>query len=255
MGAAWLAAWLCAGSDAPRDTEKEPECTAVNNTRTVFGRSQAKSSPFPWNAMSRSPAAWACVAGGVGAGMGTNVVMSWLPTYFEEFFRVELEDLGIVALMAPYLTMMAFSILGGIVYCWLINRRGMTVPLASKLITGLSFALAVGFLLSMGLATSSAIGIVISSLALASVAFSRGGWSTYHLEIAAPEHAAMLFSIANSSGSAASVAGIAVVGKLLDAFGGSGQSLAWVVAMGTIGAICGAWGVYFVIFARGENIL
>lgn len=73
--------------------------TAVNNTRAVFGRSQAKSSPFPWNAMSRSPAAWACVAGGVGAGMGTNVVMSWLPTYFEEFFRVELKDLGIVALV------------------------------------------------------------------------------------------------------------------------------------------------------------
>ncbi|CAN0537713.1 unnamed protein product, partial [Scytosiphon promiscuus] len=98
-------------------------------------------------------------------------------------------------------------------------------------------------------------GSVISTLALASMAFSRGGWSTYHLEIAAHPHAAMLFSIANSSGSAASVAGIAVVGKLLDAFGGSAESLAWMVAMGAIGTVCGACGVYFVIFAQGEEIL
>ena len=187
MGAAWLAVWMCAGSDAPRGGEKEPEWlvaaqstsgsfalihrnsvlertgSTVGNsrvvssrngregfvdsrvqaqtipafggqdpaaawdvtkdtTRPVFGRggqdsaaawdgtkaterpvfgrsSQAKSSPFPWKAMSRSPAAWACVTAGVGAGTGINVVMSWLPTYFEELFLVELKDLGLVSLV------------------------------------------------------------------------------------------------------------------------------------------------------------
>lgn len=166
MGAAWLAVWLCAGSDAPHDGgEKEPEWlvaaqstsgsfalihrnsvlertdSTVGNsrvvrsrngregfidsrvqtqnipafsgqdpaadwdatkdtTRPVFGRSsQAKSSPFPWKAMSMSPAAWACVTAGVGAGTGINVVMSWLPTYFEELFLVELKDLSLVSLV------------------------------------------------------------------------------------------------------------------------------------------------------------
>ena len=65
----------------------------------------------------------------------------------------------------------------------------------------------------------------------------------------------MLFSIANSSGSAASVAGIAVVGQLLDAFGGSGESLAWIVALGAIGAMCGTCGVFFLVFAKGDKIL
>lgn len=167
MGAAWLAVWLCAGSDGPQDgEERDPEWlvaaqstggsfalihrnsvlertsstatvnsrvvrprngrkdfvdsrvqtqtipafggddpaatrnAAKDKTRPVFGRSsQEKSSSFPWKAMSRSPAAWACVAGGVGAGTGINVVMSWLPTYFEEFFLVELKNIGIVALV------------------------------------------------------------------------------------------------------------------------------------------------------------
>lgn len=151
--------------------------------------------------------------------------------------------------------MMAFSVVGGVAYSWLTNTRGTSSSRAAKLITGISFALAVGFFLSMGLATSHVTGTLLSSLALASVALSRGGWSTNHVEIAAPEHAAMLYSVANSVSSASSVVGIAVTGKILDALGGGGQSLAWVVAMGTIGAICGACGVFFVVFAKGDDIL
>lgn len=151
--------------------------------------------------------------------------------------------------------MMAFSILGGVVYCWLTNTRGTSTSRASKIITGFSFALAVGFFLSMGLATSPATGTLVSSLALASVALSRGGWSTNHVEIAAPEHAAMLYSVANSVSAGSSVIGIAVTGKILDGLGGGGKSSAWVVAMGTIGAICGACGVFFVVFAKGDDIL
>lgn len=46
-----------------------------------------------------SSAAWACVAGNVGAGIAINVVMSWLPTYYEEFILVELEDISSGALV------------------------------------------------------------------------------------------------------------------------------------------------------------
>lgn len=52
---------------------------------------------FPIKAMGASFAAWACVAGNVGAGTGINVVMSWLPTYFEEFIQVPLQDIGVFA--------------------------------------------------------------------------------------------------------------------------------------------------------------
>lgn len=49
--------------------------------------------------MSASPAAWACVAGNVGASTGVNVMMSWLPTYFRELFRVDLKDIGLALLV------------------------------------------------------------------------------------------------------------------------------------------------------------
>lgn len=49
--------------------------------------------------------------------------------------------------------------------------------------------------------------------------------------------------------------GIAVTGKILDGLGGGGKSWAWIVAMGTIGAVCGACGVFFVLFAKGNDIL
>ena len=157
--------------------------------------------------------------------------------------------------LAPYLTMMAFSVLGGVASCWLTNTCGTSTSRAAKTITGVSFTLAVIFFLSMGLAASHAMGALLSSLALASVALSRGGWSTNHVEIAAPEHAAMLYSVANSASSALSVVSIAVIGKILSALGGGGQPLAWVVAVGMIGAVCGARGIFFAVFAKGGDIL
>lgn len=49
--------------------------------------------------MGSSPAAWACVAANIGATVGINVVMSWLPAYFEELFLVDLRDFGLVTLV------------------------------------------------------------------------------------------------------------------------------------------------------------
>lgn len=56
-----------------------------------------KPSPFSWREMLASPAAWAVVAGNVGAGTAINVVMSWLPTYFEELIQVDLSEIGLFA--------------------------------------------------------------------------------------------------------------------------------------------------------------
>lgn len=157
--------------------------------------------------------------------------------------------------LSPYLTMMAFSILGGFAYCFLTNSLGLSRARASKILAGAAFALSLGAFASMGLARSSATATLLSSLALAGAALSRGGWSTKHMEIAAPEHAAMLYSVANSISAAASVFGISVTGKLLDSFGGGGEAAAWTAAMGTIGAVSGACGVAFVVFARGDELL
>lgn len=52
---------------------------------------------FPWRKMLASPAAWAVVAGNVGAGTAINVLMSWLPTYFEELIQVDLSEIGLFA--------------------------------------------------------------------------------------------------------------------------------------------------------------
>lgn len=151
--------------------------------------------------------------------------------------------------------MMAFSVLGGVSYSWLVNSRGLPRARSSKLVAGAAFSLSVAVFPSMGLPRSCAAATVVSSLALASAALSRGGWSTNHMEIAAPEHAAMLYSVANSISAAASVLGISLTGKLLDTFGGGGEPEAWTAAMGTIGALCGACGVLFVLFARGDEVL
>lgn len=151
--------------------------------------------------------------------------------------------------------MMVFSILGGLSYGWLTVSRGVSVANSSKIITGVAFFLAMAVFMCMGLARSLATGTLLSSLALATAALSRGGWSTNHVEIAAPEHAAILYSVANCVSAATSVVGISVTGKLLDAFGGVETPVAWTAAMGSIGVFCVLCGVFFAIFAQGNDIL
>lgn len=53
--------------------------------------------PFPWRDMLLSPAAWAVVAGNVGAGTAINILMNWLPLYYQALVHVDLEDIGLVA--------------------------------------------------------------------------------------------------------------------------------------------------------------
>ena len=151
--------------------------------------------------------------------------------------------------------MMTFSVLGGNVYCWLTNTHNISASRAFKLIIGVSFTLGFFFFISMGLATSSTAGTYLSSLALAAMALSRAGWSTYHVEIAAPEHAALLNAFSNTAASATCVVGITLTGKLLETFSAVGQSFAWVVALGATGVICGSCAAFFLIFAEGDVIL
>ena len=76
--------------------------TPVRTAECRRGKSangEQRSSSFPWREMTASPAAWACVAGNTGTTVGTVVVMSWLPTYFKELFRINLQDLGFVSLV------------------------------------------------------------------------------------------------------------------------------------------------------------
>ena len=85
-----------------RDIEVIP---ALKVTPTAAARAPQRSpcdsaksaAPFPWRKMIASPAAWACVAGNVGAGTATNVVISWLPSYYKDFIQVDLEEIGLVA--------------------------------------------------------------------------------------------------------------------------------------------------------------
>lgn len=151
--------------------------------------------------------------------------------------------------------MLVFSILGGVWYSWLVNKRGVSKSTASKLITGVGLSSALVAFFTMALATTAATGTLTTSAALAALAVSRGGWSTNHAEICAPEHGSMLFSVANCVSSITSVVGITVTGWLLDAFGGAEDVSAWTAAMGMVGGLCGVCGVYYVVAAGGDQVL
>ncbi|CAM9650210.1 unnamed protein product, partial [Sphacelaria rigidula] len=217
--------------------------------------SSSKPPSFPWRAMSSSRPAWAVVIGNVGCSTGISVLMSWQPTYFESFLGVDLADLDLVYQLSPYLTMLVFSVLGGVWYSWLISTCDFSKSSASKIVTGVGLFGALVAFLSMTTTTTAAGGTCVTSGVLASLALSRGGWSTNHAEICAPEHGPMLFSVANCVSSITSVVGITITGAMLDNFGGADDVDAWKVAMGVIGGLCGVSGLFYAVFAAGNEVL
>lgn len=157
--------------------------------------------------------------------------------------------------LSPYLTMLVFSVLGGVWYSWLISTCDFSKSSASKIVTGVGLFGALVAFLSMTTTTTAAGGTCVTSGVLASLALSRGGWSTNHAEICAPEHGPMLFSVANCVSSITSVVGITITGAMLDNFGGADDVDAWKVAMGVIGGLCGVSGLFYAVFAAGNEVL
>ena len=84
----------------------------------------------------------------------------------------------------PYIAIFIFSISAGYMGDWLIVRRRIRVAMARKLINSAGFASAALTLLFIPEARSSGAALGLVAWCLASIGFSRGGFSVNHMDIA-----------------------------------------------------------------------
>ncbi|GLC38691.1 hypothetical protein PLESTB_000590700 [Pleodorina starrii] len=257
LGLAWLVLWLVVGRDIPHRETVIPLSTLDRPGGGGGGGGggyKGRPGPTPYRRMMSSPAVWAIVVNNFSFHYAFYVIMNWLPTYFNHVLKVELNSLG-GAKTVPYLVMFLMSNVGGWAGDWLILKRRNSTATARKTVNSLGFiASAVALMLMPGAGSYGvSYGVVVTTLTLGCLGFSRGGFSVNHMDIA-PKYAGMVMGISNTAGTVSGVIGVAVTGYILDLHGGADNVAGWYTASAVSAAICVQAMLVFNVFARGERL-
>ncbi|GIL42012.1 hypothetical protein Vafri_82 [Volvox africanus] len=254
LGIAWLVLWLVVGRDIPHRETVIPLSTLDHRPGIGGSGYKGRPAPTPYRRMMGSAAVWAIVVNNFSFHYAFYVIMNWLPTYFNHILKVELNSLG-GAKTIPYLVMFLMSNVGGWSGDWLILKRRNSTATARKTVNTLGFlSSAVALMLMPGAgAHGVAYGVVVTTLTLGCLGFSRGGFSVNHMDIA-PKYAGMVMGISNTAGTVSGVIGVAVTGYILDMYGGADNVQGWYTAHAVSAAICMQAMLVFNIFARGERL-
>jgi ACS family sodium-dependent inorganic phosphate cotransporter len=109
------------------------------------------------------------------------------------------------------------SNVGGWAGDWLILKRRNSTATARKTVNTLGFLSSAAALMLMPGAGQYGVsyGVLVTTLTLGCLGFSRGGFSVNHMDIA-PKYAGMVMGISNTAGTVSGVIGVSVTGYILD---------------------------------------
>ena len=139
--------------------------------------------PLPFLHPPSTTAVWAIVINNFTFHYAFYILMNWMPTYYDKVLGTDLSAMG-SAKTLPYLTMFATSNAGGWAGDWLITRGRVGVGAARKAVNSLGFWAAAATLVCMPGAGSLGAGVALTTLALGTCGFARGGFSVNHMDIA-----------------------------------------------------------------------
>ena len=178
---------------------------------------------------------------------GYYVLLSWLPTYFNDELKVDITHVGIAALL-PYLFSAIADILFGQVADFLIERKGFTRTFTRKLAQMLAFLIPSICLLCLSIFKVSSVFAAVSLLcvALATNTFSHAGYWSNIVDID-PERAGFLCGVSNFFATLPGIYGNSLTGYILGGGGGAwGDVFLVTIIHWAIG------GVVYTAFARAE---
>ncbi|KAJ9521589.1 hypothetical protein QJQ45_008921 [Haematococcus lacustris] len=169
-----------------------------------------------WALMQRREV-WAICVAQYCQSWGMYGLLNWLPTFFKDFYQVEISDLGAYTL-APYVVQGGLGLVSGLIADGLLNR-GWGVRRVRTLLQVVGM---LGPAVCLMLAVSPAVGAsptFASQLITVGLGFSAltlGGVSVSHLDVA-PRHAGVVFGAGNTAATLAGLLSVPCTGYLLQA--------------------------------------
>lgn len=264
LGATWCLLWFFVGKGTP---SADHELPVAHHKSSHKLRPESNGRTTPWFRILTSIPIWAIIVNNFTFHYAVYVVMSWLPTYYNELLKVDLSSIGAIKSI-PYIVMFLTSITGhpisphavsisehtgGWLGDYFILKWRLSVASGRKMVNCLGFLSAAMSLSVMPYATSVMSGIFWTTMVMGALGLSRGGFSVNHMDIA-PRFAGIVMGISNTAGTLAGVIGVAVTGAILESKGGSAFVEGWSNAF-SLAALLGIGGsLFFLRSAKGERL-
>ncbi|EFJ24894.1 hypothetical protein SELMODRAFT_232236 [Selaginella moellendorffii] len=238
MGLTWAIFWHFYSTDPP--LSEHPKASAAGTH-------------IPWKKILQSLPVWAIVVNNYTFHYVLYVLMSWLPTYFDQGLHVGLQHMGASKTM-PYVVMFVMSNVGGLVADYFVTRKIMNVAHTRKWINGVGFVVAAAGLGIMPKISSVQSAIVCSSVILGSLALGRAGFAVNHMDIA-PRYAGIVMGISNTAGTFAGIVGVNLTGWILQSSSQGPADLgSWRLVFGLPAVLCVFSAAVFCKYASGDRV-
>eukprot|EP00455_Lapot_gusevi_P056050 TRINITY_DN921_c0_g2_i1.p1 TRINITY_DN921_c0_g2~~TRINITY_DN921_c0_g2_i1.p1 ORF type:complete len:493 (-),score=109.87 TRINITY_DN921_c0_g2_i1:505-1983(-) len=236
--------WIVYDTPTTHPTIHPDEVSYIESYRSV-PTSTLSSGYIPWKALLTSKQVWAFFINMFASGWGFFVLLSWMPDYFQEEFKVDLNEVGYYTVM-PYVFQGIVAAASGTISSYLVTRFNFSLLATCSIMQLVGLVGPSIFLTLLGFThTSPVTAAVYLTLALSINATTCAGVSVYHLYIV-PQYAGLVFAMGNSWAVLPGVIGVATAGSILDAY----HSWTLVFLLAIISYLLGA--VVWVVFARGE---
>jgi len=211
LGTVWFAFWMLKAASNP-STDKvisKPEAAYIaENTADP-----APADKIPWGKLLRNKHVWAIVISHFCHNWGTFILLTWMPTYYNQVLGLNLQESGFYSVL-PWISMALLANVGGSLADKLV-ARGVSVTNVRKGMQTIGF-LGPAICLTLLGKVSTPQGAVLCMMASQGAdAFSQSGLYCNHQDIA-PRYSGVLLGISNTAGVLAGVLGTAATGFILE---------------------------------------
>ncbi|KAF2291630.1 hypothetical protein GH714_027732 [Hevea brasiliensis] len=243
LGTVWFAVWLNKAYSSPLDDPllrpEEKQLIVANS----LSREPVKT--IPWGLILSKPPVWALIASHFCHNWGTFILLTWMPTYYNQVLKFNLTESGLLCVL-PWLTMAFSANLGGWIADTLVSK-GLSVTTVRKIMQTIGFLGPAFFLTQLSHVNSPAMAVLCMACSQGTDAFSQSGLYSNHQDIA-PRYSGVLLGLSNTAGVLAGVFGTAATGYILQH--GSWDDVFKVsVGLYLVGTV--VWN----LFSTGEKIL
>lgn len=175
------------------------------------------------------------------------VILSWLPSYFQDVYNMKTESLSFT--FAPYLAMAIASNVGGYIADRLV-RGGMPTTFVRKAITLVANTGAATMLIAFSMAQSVSTALVCISTSMAFMSLNTGGFESTYLDMTSPGMTGLFKGVANTMASFSGFVAIPLAAVILEWSGNS-----WRFTFGSLSIWYALMTGLFLAFGTSERIL
>ncbi|XP_038606312.1 solute carrier family 17 member 9 isoform X1 [Tachyglossus aculeatus] len=207
------------------------------------GFPMSKQIKIPWKQLFKRAPVWAVIFAQLSSASSFFILLSWLPTFFQETFP---DSKGWVFNVVPWLTAIPASLFSGFLSDHLISQGYRTITVR-KVMQVMGLGVSSVFALCLGHTSSFCKSVIFASASIGLQTFNHSGISV-NIQDLAPSCAGFLFGVANTAGALAGVVGVYLGGYLIETTG------SWTSVFNLVAIVSNLGLCTFLIFGEAQRV-